>query len=526
MALLLVSGCAGCSTVSFESPLPVEAEPALEQQGLRRSAVLQRTLEAESDALREAFSQLHDSGEWEERGYFSAGEHDTIEGLLFRFVVNHAAFWGELDRRGGSEMLLVSEAEKPRAHVLALHAGLSLGDSSAFLVAEFKDDPIAIAKLNEAFYRSEIPRGTYDLLRRASMSETRRHSLLEAWSLHQQALAQPDSEVSQVAADDPDFAPLIEALPRLYARATKNLDSVFPLDASRLQAMRRSAQLSDAADLGRASRQGLAEAGYATRSLVFKDVSRIKSPTADIIGFSDEQKRQIHAALQPGDILLSYTAGYVSSVFIPGEFKHGMTYVGGTEERTRAGLEPESIPALASAERSRFEANLATEVTSNGRPADLIEAVAEGVKFSNLEQILDTHINRLLVLRPRLGDAELVEFLAGVFAYLGDPYDFRFDFADASRQVCTEVIYRAIQGRAGITFELTSRGGHPTLSADDIVLYHLAAEVPRFDFILYAAEDPDRDDRRARVWVGEAGEQVLRELMGREDSDAPVASDT
>ena len=59
---------------------------------------------------------------------------------------------------------------------------------------------------------------------------------------------------------------------------------------------------------------------------------------------------------------------------------------------------------------------------------------------------MNTHINRMIVLRPRLNDEEKTEFLAGVFAWIGDPYNFRFDFADASRQVCTEVIYRALDG--------------------------------------------------------------------------------
>ena len=70
-------------------------------------------------------------------------------------------------------------------------------------------------------------------------------------------------------------------------------------------------------------------------------------------------------------------------------------------------------------------------------------------------KIMDTHINRLLVLRPILTEEERTEFLAGVFSYLGDEYDFYFDFADSSRQVCTEVHYRTLNGKGGINFTLT-----------------------------------------------------------------------
>ena len=155
----------------------------------------------------------------------------------------------------------------------------------------------------------------------------------------------------------------------------------------------------------------------------------------------------------------------------------------------------------------------------------MIEAVAEGVIFNNLSYIMDTHINRMLVLRPRLNDEEKTEFLAGVFTWLGDPYDFRFDFADASRQVCTEVIYRALEGKAGIHFELVKRAGNPTLSADDIVLHYLGSRPATFDFVLFAEEDRDHADRRALIWQGAAGEERLREQMapGDEEQGSPDA---
>jgi len=143
----------------------------------------------------------------------------------------------------------------------------------------------------------------------------------------------------------------------------------------------------------------------------------------------------------------------------------------------------------------------------------MIEAVAEGVIFNDLEHIMDTHINRMLVLRPRLSDAEKAAFLVGVFSYLGDGYDFRFDFADASRQVCTEVIYRAINGMGSIDFELTLRAGHVTLSADDIVNYHLYSAKEAFDFVLLVESAPNSKDHAALLYTGSEGEDRLEALM-------------
>ncbi len=141
----------------------------------------------------------------------------------------------------------------------------------------------------------------------------------------------------------------------------------------------------------------------------------------------------------------------------------------------------------------------------------MIEAVAEGVIFNDLEHLLDTHVNRMLVLRPRLSETERAAFVVEVYSYLGDGYDFRFDFADASQQVCTEVIYRALNGKGSIDFALTARAGHETLSADDIANYHLDSEA--FDFVLLVETKPDSKNNEALVFVGPEGEKRIEVLM-------------
>ena len=78
-------------------------------------------------------------------------------------------------------------------------------------------------------------------------------------------------------------------------------------------------------------------------------------------------------------------------------------------------------------------------------------------------------------------------------------------------QVCTEVIYRAINGKGSIDFALTVRGGHETLSADDIAMFHLESEA--FDFVLFAETDPDSKNSDALVYIGPEGEDRLKALM-------------
>ena len=135
--------------------------------------------------------------------------------------------------------------------------------------------------------------------------------------------------------------------------------------------------------------------------------------------------------------------------------------------------------------------------------------------MSNLEHILDTHINRLLVLRPQLTFRERTIYLARVFSYLGQEYDFRFDFADASRQVCTEIVYRALNGIDGIDLPLTHHAGHLTLSADDLVHYWLNDNPDGFELILYADESALGSNHVARIRTGEKGMRRVKLMMYR-----------
>jgi hypothetical protein len=122
----------------------------------------------------------------------------------------------------------------------------------------------------------------------------------------------------------------------------------------------------------------------------------------------------------------------------------------------------------------------------------------------------------VLVLRPRVSNEERTHALANVFLFLGDEYDFKFDFADASKQVCTEVVYRAFDGKGLIRFSLLKRAGHETLSADDIANNFLGAPGKAFDFVLFAEEASDSPQHHARILEGQVGTTRVRELMAAE----------
>jgi hypothetical protein len=187
--------------------------------------------------------------------------------------------------------------------------------------------------------------------------------------------------------------------------------------------------------------------------------------------------------------------------------------VGSPRDRQDAGLLADRLSWLPDSERKTLLKSVAVVRLPSGQDADVIEAVGEGVIFNHLGHIMDTHINRLLVLRPQVSSQQRTQALANVFLFLGDEYDFKFDFADASKQVCTEVVYRALDGNGPIQFSLVKRAGHETLSADDIANNYLTAPGKSFDFVLFAEEAPDSKEHRARILTEDVGKSRLRELM-------------
>jgi hypothetical protein len=491
---------------------PPSAATAPEQRSPAAAALLQRRLAVESAEIQAELRALVRRGRW--RGGLDASEREALQRLLFRFVVNRSVFIDEFERRGGLALANAPAAERLRAHVLALHAGWSLADASGFLVAEFLGDPVAIAALNEPLEGAGISAGSYDALLWAVTESQRLERLAAAWHLHEQARERPRSGLAGLASEHPAFAPILAELPELHARAVAHALRARAYHARRAEDLV-SPGPGGVAELADQATRRFGGAASAARALLFEDLARVRRPKLHPLVFSEGQKREIRQLLRSGDILLTRPAGDVSRVFVPGNFEHAITYVGDVRERADAGLE--TAPA---APRGPAPAHdLALDRLPDGARADLIEALAEGVVLGGLERLLDTRVERLLVLRPVLVDSERAAFLGRVFGFLGDPYDFRFDFADASQLACTEVVQRALEGKGGIHFGLARRLGRPTLGADDMIRFQ-RAHPERLRVILLAEENAVGE---ARIWVGEAGSRRLEEDLAT-DPAAPGLS--
>ena len=55
-------------------------------------------------------------------------------------------------------------------------------------------------------------------------------------------------------------------------------------------------------------------------------------------GATESTNAFLRGLVQPGDLILTYSMGYMSNVFLPGVFKHGITFVGSPRQRHKAGM--------------------------------------------------------------------------------------------------------------------------------------------------------------------------------------------
>jgi hypothetical protein len=297
---------------------------------------------------------------------------------------------GDATREAGCLVGPMTTADSPSAISVfrVTAAQFLLIAQRAEVVAELRGDPVVVAKLNEAFPRSEIPSGTFSKLRLHVTSKEVPQRLQASWVLFEASREQP--EMKSLTTTSPSYANLTASIPSYYQQAKAALEvlqgKVFAVSLTH----------SKAADLVRKAEGRWGNLKYQARCGFFKNVSRIKNPLIKVIDFSHAQFDEIKSLLQPGDIILTYTAGYMSDVFIPGRFKHGITYIGSPQQRLAAGLDASRLPGLAKMEQMEVTQALQRAELDNGKEADVIEAVAEGVVFNSLEHIMDTHVNRLL----------------------------------------------------------------------------------------------------------------------------------
>jgi hypothetical protein len=180
-----------------------------------------------------------------------------------------------------------------------------------------------------------------------------------------------------------------------------------------------------------------------------------------------------------------------TNYFLPGYWPHAALYLGRASDLANCGItDHEHV-------RSRLaklvEATPVTAVlvpnqsnawSDGGQHPCVLEAMKDGVKIRSINSVLNS--DSVVVIRPLLAPNDIAFALTQAMMHEGKPYDFDFNFCASHRLVCTEVVYRAYEGVAGVQFDLRRHVGRFALAANELLRMALA----RRHFELLAVYSP------------------------------------
>jgi hypothetical protein len=223
-------------------------------------------------------------------------------------------------------------------------------------------------------------------------------------------------------------------------------------------------------------------------------------------------RSQVVELLRPGDVLVVRKEFAATNYFLPGYWPHVALYLGTASDLQSRGLAEDKhvaprLTQLSSATPTMavLQPNEAQTWSSGELHPCVLEAMKDGVRIRSVNSALNS--DSVVVVRPRLDPAQVAQALAHAMMHEGKPYDFDFDFTYSHRLVCTEVVYRAYEGIAGIQFDLRRHVGRFALASGDILRMALAGQ----SFEVVAVYLPNRSPI---VEIGLAAAAVVRHVEG------------
>lgn len=401
-----------------------------------------RTLQASYPALPnrdDLATEIADAAAAQQRGYYLPDEDERLREVYVRYLGARAGLWTMIN-----EFRHHLNGKDLRIFGLVFCAASCLTRSGAFLVELARDKPVVWRNLDQAEPRYGLPRKSFTGIYRNLASP---HWMLR-FRLARQFYDQNREDIHQALRD----ADLDEIIPWLQLEEP-HFETGRRSLWSRLVTYRLHSLL-------RRSNSGYQKIMFHLFRLSGCAIADMKQPMVKPRGsakrVTTEIQNSISGLLKPGDVFITRHDDAMSNLFLPGYWPHAALYLGNNAERQSL-----ELPELDSTVR-------------------VLEAKKDGVKFRPLDETL--MVDAFVVLRPKIARHHLREALSRAMTHEGKLYDFVFDFRNADRLVCTEVVYRAYHGVGPINFELSKRSGHLALSAEDLIKQGL--ETGLFEVVL------------------------------------------
>jgi hypothetical protein len=369
------------------------------------------------------------------RGYFTPDEDEAVRVRYAQYLGVRGALLStlaELEQacapaRGGWARQLPAFAVAFAAACLLLRQARGL----AALAGVY---PLLARKLDEASPLHGIPRKTFTALYRATTDPLRLARFRDAAEFYEKHR----SSIAGLAAD-PELAGAIGLLDEEEEWIERRKRDIF----------RRRIEYGWHSFLRR-HRSAWKQSVFGFFEMSGRAISELRQPGVKPSGapkrVTPELRERILRLAKPGDVFVTRHDDALSNLFLPGYWPHAALFIGSEAQRSCLDLPPQ------------YGAD---------DPAVFLEAKKDGVRFRPADDTLE--VDALVILRPPLAGTELAGALAGAMRHGGKPYDFAFDFRNADRLVCTELVYRGYHGVGGLAFHLVETGGRLCLPAEELI---------------------------------------------------------
>jgi Permuted papain-like amidase enzyme, YaeF/YiiX, C92 family len=413
------------------------------------------------DLKRQALA-IFEPGAAAARGYITPSEEIKIRQLqLSYWKTRNALFELVDDVRRDVECI---DRATPQQFLVALAAAALLVDAARFLRENFHRAKLVRRKLDEPEPVYGIPSRMYDDVQKSLTSP------YHAWHLWQ-ATRYFDRHHERFVHDaaEEGLQPLVAIIDRLRERLRPSLWLYL---RTRLRVRGRRAAR-------RVGRDVFGRGVYALQTAIGCGMAEVFVRPGHSPSLPRDIRGQLVRLLRPGDVLVVRKEFAATNYFLPGYWPHAALFLGKASDL--AGLEmteQEHIrPRLA-------QMSSATPLTSVLVPNEMhawsdvgehpcvLESMKDGVRIRSVNSPLNS--DSIVIIRPLLNTADIATALVQALTHEGKAYDFDFDFCASHRLVCTEVVYRAYEGVAGVQFNLRRHVGRFALAAGDLLRMALA----------------------------------------------------
>ena len=418
------------------------------------------------------------------KNYFSNKQYDQIERLYFRYTLCTRSLLDIVNAYKDISNKAKFKKNNAQAFILGYSASLTLYKHSAELILKTAGNELLINKLNEEYPRTEIKGDGLNYI----ISNLTEPNNIKNIDIANEFFKRQIIENNKLYKST-DLFPFIDEL-IIYTKTLSEeyenykktiLDNytILPLQA---------AEIMQVATIEETVNNMVDDAGgqlKAIQEFLFTIMADVRMPLVEGIKFSRRQKKRIIKSLKPGDIILTFSSGYLSNIFLPGYFKHVLSYTGKNNLKKNKFLS-----------QVQLKDNQKKYIKSDH---DIIEANSDGVRTEELDSYLNGYANRIIAFRPNLNDDQIQVILKNLYSFLGIGYDFDFDLTSGEKQACTEIIYRSYNGMGNIDLDLNDILGYTTLTGDNLLSYFINDGESK---LIFLAVESESKPNKAEIFEG------------------------